>query len=465
MTTTTPDLRQLTRGTQAAEVPRPGSRWKTRVLLPAAIGAATLGLFGYAARGVFWPAVDVWVVPVVAAPEGTASGEHGGMASVAAGGQIQAPGWIEPAPYPLLVPALAEGVIREVLVLEGERVEMGQIVARLIDDDARLGLARSEAELREQRAAADRARADADAAEAREKEIRIDLDRKGPLVESGAVSDGLVAALRARLDAAKLETAAARSAVTVAEASVARREVGVREAALHLERMEVRAPRAGVVLALLVEPGQRVSMSAREGGGGAMSGGVARLYDPGSLQVRVDVPLADASKVGVGSRAEIVTEAVPGRTFHGAVTRVMHEANIQRNTVQVKVSVDDPEAALKPEMLARVRLAAPAGGQAGSAARDGGNDARAGGRLLVLASALHDARDGRAWVWLVDQSQGAHALAARREITSSGDASDGYVLVAAGLSAGDRVIVDAPSGLRPGARVRVMGERREKKAD
>lgn len=482
MTMTAPNLAQLSRSGPQVTVPRPASRWKTRVLIPATIALVTIALIGYSARAMLWPAVDVWVVPVVAAPDGpAATGQESPDAAAArpragSGGQVQAPGWIEPSPYPFIVPSLAEGVVKDVLVLEGERVEEGQVIARLIDDDARLVLARAEAELGEQRAMVERARADADAAAARETEIEIDLKRKEPLVDSGAVSEGLVAGLRARLSAAKLETAAARSAVAVAEAGAARLEVGVREATLHLERMEVRVPKAGVVLSLMVEPGQRLSMSGKDGGGGGaggMNGGIVRLYDPAKLQVRVDVPLADAAKVGAGSAAEITTEAMPGRTFHGTVLRVMHEANIQRNTVQVKVSIDDPPAApgptLKPEMLTRVRLSPPAsegsGGSGAAGHERAGGGGVASGRLLLLASVLHDSRDGKAAVWLVDQSQGADARAVRRDIAIDGEAGDGYVIVSSGLTVGDRVIVDAPASLKTGARVRVLGERAEKKVD
>ena len=67
-----------------------------------------------------------------------------------------------------------------------------------------------------------------------------------------------------------------------------------------------------------------------------------RLYDPKRLQVRVDVPLADAAKVRVGQQAKVVVGVLPDRTFDGEVTRVVHEADIQRNTLQVKVAHHRP---------------------------------------------------------------------------------------------------------------------------
>ena len=67
------------------------------------------------------------------------------------------------------------------------------------------------------------------------------------------------------------------------------------EAALRLDRMEVRAPAAGVVLARLAQPGSVLS-------GASPGHPVCSLYDPASLRVRVDVPQADVGKLFVGQR-------------------------------------------------------------------------------------------------------------------------------------------------------------------
>ncbi len=100
----------------------------------------------------------------------------------------------------------------------------------------------------------------------------------------------------------------AQAAVRRAEAAVRLAEVARDEAALRLDRMVVRAPVAGVVMTRLVSPGSRVASEGAE-----HSAHVVHLYDPSSLQVRVDVPLADAANVGVGQLAEIIVDALPDR--------------------------------------------------------------------------------------------------------------------------------------------------------
>jgi multidrug efflux pump subunit AcrA (membrane-fusion protein) len=235
------------------------------------------------------------------------------------------------------------------------------------------------------------------------------------------------------------------------------------QAQLTVERMEIRSPAAGIVMARLVEPGSRISMSSKPGDTAApMAGAVVRLYDPAKLQVRVDVPLADVAKIGVGTRAEISTEALPEKTFTGTVTRVVHEANIQRNTVQVKVAIQDPVPTLKPEMLTRVRFYAPSGPAADATAEPGHVAPQEGGmRLFVPAAALLGTSSDKAQVWLVDQSSARGPTVLRKEITiATGPRSEpgAYVEVTGGLNAGDRLVIEAPPALKSRSRVRILGE-------
>ena len=171
------DLRTLTRSADASErtaaIPRPRFNFKTRILLPGGIVLALLALMGYAARDSLLPAKAVTVVPVVLKDVGAAAGAAttstsaataatvtGATAAVAAAagspvgsGGVQAPGWVEADPFPIAVTALTDGVVREMLALEGQVVKAGDVVVRLIDDDAKLALAKAEAQLAEKQAA------------------------------------------------------------------------------------------------------------------------------------------------------------------------------------------------------------------------------------------------------------------------------------------------------------------------
>lgn len=85
--------------------------------------------------------------------------DGGGAAVPADRVVVQAAGWVEPDPFLIHVPALAGGVVEEVLVQESDVLEAGDAVARLVDEDSRL--ARDKAMAERDRAAAVLAEAEA----------------------------------------------------------------------------------------------------------------------------------------------------------------------------------------------------------------------------------------------------------------------------------------------------------------
>lgn len=485
------DLQTLRRpDNQRPAITRPPYPWKTRILLPALLVAALLLLLAYSARDALWPAAAVRVVPVVL---------KAGTETSASATAVQAAGWVEANPYPLAVTALADGVVREILVLEGETVTRDQVVARLVDEDAKLALAKAEAQLNaataDLRAAQtawdnpiDRTRAvaaaDAAVAEtraqltelrsqiladtAKAEELQQQANRSALAFEGKAISEieAIRAKLQAQTAAATLEATRARQAVLEAQlrqreaelsaahdharlrieeakaldtarAALAQATAARDEAQLRLSRMEVRAPADGVALSRHVAPGSKVMLASDD----PHSATVLRLYDPASLQVRVDVPLADAAKVGVGMEAKIVVGVLPDRTFDGKVTRVVNEADVAKNTLQVKVAITAPAAELKPEMLARVRLIAPA---------NNASPKTSATQLLFAPESL--IQNNTALV--VDRATGT---AQRRTIEPGTLRQDGWISIRTGLNPGDQLIAD-PSAIREGTKVTVIGE-------
>ncbi len=185
---------------------------------------------------------------------------------------------------------------------------------------------------------------------------------------------------------------------------------------------------------------------------------MARLYDPNKLQVRVDVPLADCAKIGVGTRAEVMTESIPDTTFQGEVSRVVHEANIQRNTVQVKVAIRQPIPTMKPEMLCRVRFVTTT--TAPSSQSMSGAHHAASLKLLAPRTAILNVTSQHGQAWIVDHAnRSSGPVAALRDVTLAGTESNGLIEITEGLQPGDRLIVDPPTTLKPGVGIRVLGEK------
>jgi RND family efflux transporter MFP subunit len=208
--------------------------------------------------------------------------------------------------------------------------------------------------------------------------------------------------------------------------------------------MNVVSPAAGTVMDRLVAPGAKV----RQAMDGLTSAHIVHLYDPQRLQVRVDVPLADAARIHRGQKARIVADVLPDTEFTGQVTRFVHLADISKNTVQVKVAIDAPTVHVKPDMLARVKFLTRPEAADGS---DGGRET-AGLRVFVPPEAL--VGDASA-AWVVSTSG---QRVRRQPVVVGPGRRMGWVEIAEGLNAGDIVVAAPPEGLTDGQRVRIFAQ-------
>jgi len=194
-----------------------------------AIAVATVallvgGMLIYSAGDVLRPAKAVNVEPVVfervmnLSAESVPDAEGGAIGATVA---VQAPGWLEADPFITACTALADGVVEEMLVLEGERVEAGQVVARLVSEDAELALARVEAEVLASGARFDLAQADLRAAK---------TDWENPVER-----DRAVASTRAALAETEAELSQLPSLIQIERAILERMDEGLKRSAAALE--------------------------------------------------------------------------------------------------------------------------------------------------------------------------------------------------------------------------------------
>lgn len=383
----------------------------------------------------------------------------------------QASGWIEPAPYPIRVPVKVDGLVESVEVLEGETVKAGQLLASLdpVDFEYRLKslegalqaaqAAQAEKEASVLRAGAEsrRAKAGMVAAEARLYE-QTDRLRRVLALDDGVLPEDDRLQVEREVAVGKADLAAAeaewqshlahqdveKAGVKNAGARVLELQALVDRARIDLARTKIYAPMDGVVLKRYASPGGK----RMRGMDDPESATVVSLFDPARLQVRVDVPLADVAGVEIGTPAKIQLSVFSGRTFSGKVTRILGEADLTRNTLQVKVAIENPDPRLRPEMLCRVEFYSfPKLGTEGSPAF------RASESVWIPENAL----DGQSQVWVVDP---VSLRAELRSVEPGTDTRENYRKILQGLRPGERVVVNAPANLKPGQRVKeIKGDR------
>lgn len=483
--------------------------WFSRYVLPGGLIFGFTAVLAWSFRDSLLPAVPVTVVPV----------QPMTSTAVAADAPLfRAAGWIEPRPTPVYVSALVEGVVDKLLVVEGQEVQEGQILAQLVKRDAEIAVEQAEAEVElchsredaamaqldaartywkepiERKAALSEARANLAAAQtqlsrlpaaivaaqSKVTQTRKEADLKTKLggvvatiAVDGAKSDATIAAshvdeLKAQQQALEQETATLKERCEIlarqlelkteeqrklkdaeavcrsSRAQLKQAEVGVKSANLRLERMTVKAPMSGMVLALVAKPGSRLMGIDRASLTDAAT--VLSMYDPHQLQVRADVRLEDVPNVHVGQSVRIETAAA-GKALNGQVSGITSSTDIQKNTLQIKIAISDPPPVLKPDMLVEATFLAPKTDHADKPLQPSIG--------LAVPAELIDSTGQVPQTWIAD-------LAARRarlrSVQLGPRQANGLIGVVSGLNVGDRLIASGREQLTPDCRIDVRGE-------
>jgi HlyD family secretion protein len=242
------------------------------------------------------------------------------------------------------VAAEVTGKVVDLLVDEGMQVEAGQVLARLdsvlVEKD--LALAQSRAE------AADAAAA-AIAADLRDAE-RI-FNRTQTLSQKSFASE-------ADLTKAEAKTAVLRAQLRQAQAQLATARLDAQRTAAMLDKHQIRAPFAGVVVERSAQPGEMISpMSA----GGFTRTGICTIVDMDSIEIEVDVNEAFIGRVHAGTGVDAVLDAYPDWTVPGAVIAIVPTANREKATVKVRIGLKQKDPRILPDMAVKVTFREEAG--------------------------------------------------------------------------------------------------------
>jgi RND family efflux transporter MFP subunit len=321
------------------------------------------------------------------------------------------------------------GKVVEVLIEEGQRVEAGEIIARLDDANARASVAQAAAQ-REQ------ARANLTAAQVALENAVPTFHRNEQQFARAIISAQSFDTARAAYDAARTGLDVAARTFEVAEASLML-------AQRNLDDTVVRAPFAGVVTVKAAQEGEMVSpMSA---GGGFTRTGIGTVVDMSSLEVEVDVSENFINRVRPDQAVTVKLNAYPDWEIPARVIAIIPTADRAKATVKVRVGFQTDDPKILPEMGARVafldkpRTAEDSAGAGASAMQ------RA---VLIPADAVQS--NGETGVVFVVRDN----IAERRTVRLGARSAAGQVVLS-GLAAGTQLAVGDLSQLSDGARVRI----------
>jgi cobalt-zinc-cadmium efflux system membrane fusion protein len=173
----------------------------------------------------------------------------------------------------------------------------------------------------------------------------------------------------------------------------------------------VRSPITGTVVEKSIAPGQTLA---------AGSTPVFTIADTSKMWVMAQVFGDDVGRVRDGDGAAVIT-GDGAKPLHGTVTNVGAVVDPDTRSVRARVSVDNPDGALKKQMYVSVRIRS--------------HEVQHG--LLIPVSAVLRDDENLPFVYVVD-AQGGYA---RRSVTLGTRVDDRYV-VPGGLTGGDKVVAD-----------------------
>ncbi len=382
------------------------------------LGAVVVVLALAAAGGWWW-----WQqsrIPEVQTANALARGGAGSGNAV-----LQATGYVT-ARRAATVSTQITGTLTEVLFEEGDKIQKGQVLARLEDHALRAALDMARANVKS-------AQANVEATRAQLAQSQSDLRRQDELAASGMSTKQAAEQARTAVTANTALLEARRREADAAAAQAAQAQV-------NFDYTVVKAPFSGVITAKAAQVGEIVSpLSA---GGGFTRTGVGTIVDMDSLEVDVDVNEAYIGQVKADMPAEAVLDAYPDWRIPAHVIAVVPAADRGKATVKVRVALEKKDQRVVPDMGVRVSFLAAK------------NDAQAAPPpgVLVPRSAVVT-RDGAEVVFVV---VGQNAAARKvKQGTPVGD----QAVVLEGLKAGEPIVLDPPEQLRDGGGIKLTASK------
>lgn len=207
----------------------------------------------------------------------------------------------------VVVNPFSAGRLNEVTVNSGDKVEAGQVIAKL------------------------------------------DADSEEIALERARIAQGDAEASLERIKALRTSNTATAVQQREAELALDNARLAVRDAALALERRTITAPISGVVGILPVEAGNYVTSQST----------IATIDDRSRIIVDFWVPERFTSMISVGAPLSANSVARPGQVFDGEVSAIDNRLDEQSRTLRVQARLDNEDDVLRAGMSFQVEMHFP----------------------------------------------------------------------------------------------------------
>ncbi len=325
--------------------------------------------------------------------------------------------------------AKVAGYIRNIYVDIGDHVHQGQVLAVLEIpelvaqvDEAKAAVHHAEEEI--QRAHSDVSRAEADNVALHANAARlVNTDKARP----GLIAQQELDDATAKDRSSQAQVNADKSALAAAEQQLEVAKANLQHYAALSNYAKIIAPYNGVVTWRFSDTGALVQAGTSNTSGLP----VVTVAEIDLLRLRIPVPERIAAKVKIGDSADVHVQAT-GEHFTGKVARFTNALDPSTRTMQVEIEVPNADYRLQPGMYADVTLLS-------------GEQTNV---LAVPVTALQRAQ-GKITVLVIDAQNRIQS----REVQVGIEGSD-RVVITAGVTEGERVVVGNLGSYQPGELVR-----------
>lgn len=341
------------------------------------------------------------------------------------------------------------GLIKQILVQEGERIKEGQILIELDKEMLQAQLREGEASRMAAGARLQEAEAEAASAETMKKKLALDVNnqednlrfRKRQVDRYRAMSEDKIISrmdmdqverdyqeaylklesLRSELLMQDARIEATRKVMARVRAEVIQADASLDRARENLRYATITSPITGIVLKRHVEVGDAVSSILQLGSQATL---LSTLGDMSEVFVEGRVDESDIGHVFVGQQARVKVDAFRDQAFPGKVIRISPLGVSKDNVIgfDVRVSIQDPKAILRAKMSANAEIVIE----------------EKKGILLIPEGAIVYDKDRNAFAELYDTSQ---KESSRRVPIKIGISNGTTTEVISGLKEGDRIVL------------------------
>lgn len=290
------------------------------------------------------------------------------------------------------------GKVEEIAATVGDRVESGQLLARLEPDDYRLMVTSLESNLA--------------SAEAAAKNSQAAYQRNTRLYENNTISKAELDLYETQRDSDRAQAQALRAQLE--------------QANNQLDHTRLCAPFAGFIASRNIEEYETVSAGQP----------VFTLVDPRQLEVELGMPERLISRLRPGDPVVVRVDILPGKEIAGTVSEVGVALDGSTGSYPVKVEIIESPEGLRPGMAAEAVFTFPF--------------AAGPGYVVPTSALLRDMVSGENFIWTVEDSR-----AVRRPV-EIGELVSGGVEIVSGLDPGEIVVTAGVHQLEEGLKVRLL---------